>query len=583
MKIETTKLTPAISSNSDDEIDLRQIIEALIRRWVWVASGGTLGLILASFQLLTTKPVYQGEFQILLEQDNNSTSSFFAQNSPFAALAGLSSGGPGVSIKTELQILNSPSVLRPVFDAVKSRKEPEIAKGMRFQSWASTAITAKEKKGTTVLNVQFRDTDKQLILPITQMISEAYQRYSNRGKAREISNVIRYLEEQINIYIPRSKESTRVALDYGFSNGLGLGDGLPLSSNVAVPSGLEQLSSGYGSASSVEVSRTKVKKEILQLELQISAAKKAGAGSIYFASQLAATTDKSSTFDKLTAVETRLAELRSRFKDNDPLVQKLERERKTLINYINVQTIALLEGKLDLAKANLKSLNRPRNVLAKHRELTQAALRDDAALVSLQNQLKQYQLEQARAQKPWELISSPTLRETPVSPIKELSIAIGLFAGIVFGAGGALLSDRKTDRIFNSDELHRYLPGPLLERLPWPENMATKAWKSPIQLLADGPLSGSGSVALIPVGDIDDRVLGVFATELQHALSQTRKLIVSRDLLDTRSTNTQLLITTQGAAKREQLRQLRQGLALQGTPIAGWVLLDRTLKVSDMA
>ena len=65
------------------------------------------------------------------------------------------------------------------------------------------------------------------------------------------------------------------------------------------------------------------------LEVQIEEATKAGPGSLYFASQLASLTDKSSTFDRLTGVETRLAEYRSRFKDSDPLVQKLERERNT--------------------------------------------------------------------------------------------------------------------------------------------------------------------------------------------------------------------------------------------------------------
>ena len=40
-----------------------------------------------------------------------------------------------------------PFKLRPVFDAVKARKPPQIAKGMRFQDWAKSAITAEEEKG----------------------------------------------------------------------------------------------------------------------------------------------------------------------------------------------------------------------------------------------------------------------------------------------------------------------------------------------------------------------------------------------------------------------------------------------------
>ena len=314
------------------------------------------------------------------------------------------------------------------------------------------------------------------------------------------------------------------------------------------------------------------------LEVQIQEATKAGAGSLYFASQLASLTDKSSTFDQLTSVETRLAELLSRFKDSDPLVQKLQRERNTLVRYINQQTIALLKGELDLAKANLQALDRPKDVVSRHRELTQQALRDEATLVTLQNQLKQFELEQARATSPWELISTPTLLDSPVSPSKKRTLALGLLAGLVLGSGGALVSDRRSGRVFSSDELSRDLPGPLLERLPCQGELAPQAWSGPIQLLADGPLAANKSVALIPVGSLDPAALEAFSAALRRALGSSRELVVSRDLLATRACSTQLLLTAPGAAKREQLRQLREQLSLQAGPVAGWVLLDTELE-----
>ena len=123
------------------------------------------------------------------------------------------------------------------------------------------------------------------------------------------------------------------ALDYGYANGLGLLDGLPLAGDVA--------GAGYSSANrptsaqvelrsgSLEAARTKALQKLRGLEMQLNQASIASTGSLYIASQLSSLTDKSSTFDKLTSVETRLAELRSRLKDTDPLVQKLQRERNT--------------------------------------------------------------------------------------------------------------------------------------------------------------------------------------------------------------------------------------------------------------
>ena len=142
------------------------------------------------------------------------------------ALASLGGASGNDSIATEVQILNSPSVLRPVFDAVKASKPPEEAKKMRFQEWAKWAITAEEEKGTSVLNVEFRDTNEKLVLPITRMISQAYESYSNRGRARELSNVIAYLNEQINQIKPQALKFPG-GTDYGYANGLGLIDDGP--------------------------------------------------------------------------------------------------------------------------------------------------------------------------------------------------------------------------------------------------------------------------------------------------------------------------------------------------------------------
>ena len=331
-------------------------------------------------------------------------------------------------------------MLRPVFEAVKAGKPAAVASKMRFQDWAKSAVSVEEERGTSVLNVEYRDSDKELVLPITQMISQAYQSYSNRGRSREISNVIEYLKEQIDSIKPQSEESSGEAIDYGYANGLSLLDGLPIAGSVAGAGvsmkGTTQGAQVSAKGNSIEAARTTNLQKLKVLEVQIQAAKKAGADSIYYASQLGTMSDL--TFNQLTTVDTRIADLRSRLRDSDPLVQRLQRERQALVSYINKRTIALLEGKIDLAKANIKALERPKGVVKRHRELTQRALRDEATLVTLQNQLKQFELEQARATSPWELISTPTLRENPVAPVKKRVMALGLLGGLLIGSGAAL-------------------------------------------------------------------------------------------------------------------------------------------------
>ena len=90
------------------------------------------------------------------------------------------------------------------------------------------------------------------------MISQAYQGYSNR-RARELSNVIAYLNEQINKIKPQALASSQAAVDYGYENGLGILDGLPLAGRVS-GAGVSKDGGGQGisiigSGRNVEASR----------------------------------------------------------------------------------------------------------------------------------------------------------------------------------------------------------------------------------------------------------------------------------------------------------------------------------------
>ena len=100
-------------------------------------------------------------------------------------------------------------------------------------------------------------------------------------------------------------------------------------------------------------------------------------------------------------------------------------------------------------------------------------------------------------------------------------------------------------------------------------------------LLAAGPLAkapGDSAIALIPIGNIPNEQLEAFSAELSRKL-EGRELMVSTDLRKTSRCATQLLLTSQGAATRVQLSELRQKLALQGSPLAGWVLIDPDLNL----
>ena len=561
--------SPFPSTASDDEIDLRQVAGALGRQRRLIAAVAGASLLLSGLYAFTRKPVWEGQFQIVLENQDSGMgrlAQLAAQNPMLANLAGLGGSNGASSLETEVKILESPSVLKPVYDFVlkERRQAGENVDRYTFSDWLPS-LKVELEKGTSVLNIAYQDTNKDLVLPVIKRVSQTYQSYSGRDRSRGLTQAVSYLEEQLSTLKQQANNSMRSAQAFALSNGLGLQDGMP----AAITAGSEP-----GSSGSVENSREATQNKVNALEQQLTAARAAGATRVYVAPQLEANVE---LYANLQGLKAQLQEKSALLRANDPSIQSLQRQISSLTQVINQQTIGLLEGQLQTANAQLTSLTRPREVVLKHRELVRTAIRDEATVVELEKQLQTLRLEKARQTDPWELISTPTLLDSPVAPRKGRIVALGLLAGMVAGSGAALLVDRRTGLVFSIEELQASLPCPLLKHLP---ALPPTAWGDAADLLAHGPLaSGSGPIALIPIGSVPADQLQTFSSELRRALGG-RELLVSTDLRQTSACSTQLLLTAPGVATRTQLSQLNQKLALQGTPLAGWVLLDPELELS---
>ena len=558
---------PAPQALNDDEIDLRQVAGSLQRQSRLIVGIAAASLGLAALYAFTRPPVWEGQFQIVLQNNDSGAGGRLAQlaadNPMLANLAGVSGGTS--DLETEVKILESPSVLKPIFTFVKTQKEKagQNVSKLTFTDWLPS-LSVELEKGTSVLNIAYRDTDEDLVLPVIDRISKAYQQYSGRDRSRGLSQGVTYLEQQLQTLRPKAEASMRAAQNFALANGLGVQDGLG--------AGVATDSSGTQGGGSVEASREAAQNKVNALKQQLASARAAGGTRVYVAPQLEANAE---LYGQLQNLEAQLQEKSALLRSNDPAIQALQRQRRSLTLVINQQTIGLLQGELQTAQAQLASLSRPRDVILKHRELVRTAIRDEKTVTEMETKLQTLQLEKARQTDPWELISTPTLLDKPVAPRKARIMALGLLAGLVVGSGAALVVDRRTGLVFSTDELQAALPCPLLKHLP-ANNDAD--WSDAIDLLARGPLATAelGTIALIPVGDLDNDQVQKFAAALKGALVG-RQLIVSDDLVATQTCVTQLLLTSPGAATRSELSQLSQKLALQGTPIAGWVLLDPRL------
>ena len=209
------------TQQTNDEIDLRQVVKSLLRRKALIAKITATSVLLTGLYAFTRKPIWEGQFEIVLassQSPSSQASSLLQSNPGLANLIGASGGKTNWRLKSNLQ---SPSVLKPVFDFVKQKKQ---RLGIDTQSWRYanwlTNLTIGLVKGTSVLELAYRDTDKELVLPVIQKISETYQEYSGRDRERGIQQAIQYLEQQIEIYGKKSVRSLRAAQEYGIEQNL---------------------------------------------------------------------------------------------------------------------------------------------------------------------------------------------------------------------------------------------------------------------------------------------------------------------------------------------------------------------------
>ena len=87
--------------------------------------------------------------------------------------------------------------------------------------WQKKNLSIKYSKGTSVLNIKYKDKDKSIIIPVMKKISNAYQEYSKSEQLNSLAQGLSFYEQQIE----EMKEKTRLSMiklqDFSIKNKLG--------------------------------------------------------------------------------------------------------------------------------------------------------------------------------------------------------------------------------------------------------------------------------------------------------------------------------------------------------------------------
>ncbi len=542
---------------SKDETDLKQIIHALNRNRVLIAKFSLISLLLSVLIAFTTKRVWQGEFQIVVESNNSKSS--LSGNSRIASLAGLQVGNN--QLATEVLILKSPSVLMNIFEFVKAQKalKNNPIENLRFKDWRNGSLIIQLEKGTSILNLAYKDTDKDLVLPVLNKISATYQDYSGKRRLRSIELGEEYFINTISKYKEKSIESLRKAQEFAINQ------------DLSILQGESKIDMDIPNSINIEAIRVQAANQIRVIDKQLEQIQDLKSNSeqiMYVASTIPAMAELS---EQLKGIDTGLARLRVTYKETDKSIQDLLEERIFLIDLLKRQVRGfLIASKID-AQARLNAAERPEGVLIEYRQLLSNAAKDKSTLDQLENQYRNLLLEKARREDPWKLITQPTLLPTPVAPRKKRILAIGLIGGAFIGSAAALISDKRKDIIFSAAEVDSIGGWPLLAEL---STDLKKTWAEAMELIASGPLAETeGSTSLLVIGEINEKELKEISQPLKQFL-KGRELTITDNVSEAIKCSNLIVVTALGITKKQELIEAKKKLLLQNKPILGLLALN---------
>lgn len=389
---------------SNEEIDLTDIFAILYRKKYLIISITFIATLFSTIYFSRVSPIWKGSFNIVVRKNNQSSNQIASES---LALSLINGGSQNTDNETQRLILESPSVLMPVFEYVRNYYLPKNGKigNFNFKSWVKNSLNIEFSENSNVLNVVYKSRDKDLILDVLDLISEKYKDYSKRETITNLEERRNYLEDQREIMSKKAIKSKKEFNQFTIKNRLGNIDGFI----------------NLGNKENFSNTRVSLNNEtpLFGSNKQSSSFKNRDSDS--------AGQRFSNQFSLLEQYESQYVDLSTKLKTNS-------------------KTLTELKQKID----NLNSaLKRPNEILIKYDELYRNYIRHDNFLMGLDQNLELVKLEQMKILNPWEIISTPYIEVDPIYPKKLNLFVLSVIASLAFGSIAAFIREKLSRKIFS--------------------------------------------------------------------------------------------------------------------------------------
>ncbi len=514
---------PAPAVSEMDELDstpnrglnLKALGRTIQRQILLIAGIATIVGLAAAFQARNIRPVYMGNFQLLVEPLTNADRA----TDPITVTRGSGDAIPNRDVfsldyPTQIQILSSPGRLDKIVKEVQrtpaegGQEKPPFADFTTLELQQGLTVERLQPENTSdptrIIKVTYQDSNPALVQRVLQVTSKNYLDYSIQERKDRFSEGIRFIDEQL----PEARERVNTIQDkiqdlrqrYDLLDPAAQGGQL---SGTVNDINTQQL----------EADRTLQEQralyENLRAQLQLSPEEAIAASAL----------SEDPTYQTLQAslvdLETQIATESARFNEGSPVLQSLSQKRENTQElltrraqevigqslpsgsarpqvqaYQNSVRIALI-GQLVEAGNQIRVLETRSQKISQDRrgfdgrlqqfpvvarqyaDLTRELEIATQTLTRLQTQRETLRVEAAQSRPPWELISEPVIpRDADGNPQPEpnkasnLMIA-GVGLGLLLGTLLALLLERYRNVFYTVEDIQEEIKLPLLGVIPF--------------------------------------------------------------------------------------------------------------------
>lgn len=453
--------SPILSSlmTEEDGKSLKDYLNILQRHALLITGVVILGMTGVTHSVTNQKPVYQGNFQLLVEPiDNDNIGKLTLTDSNFANRSGL-------DYESQIQVLRSPEKLAKTIQQLQ-KTYPDIT----YSSLMGN-LTIRRLGETKILEVTYKSNDPKKIKTVLDILSQHYLKYSLDQRQTKLRQGLQFVDKQLpdiqNRVSQLQKELQIFRQRYNFSD--------PESQSSAVASQIQTLT-----------------QQRLTLNQQIVAAR-TNYLSLQQPQEQILILNNSPNYQQLIAqqrqLEVQISGELARFAPNNPVIVTLQEKKSNLIPLIQQEARRILTIKIAEAESTLKKVEADNQLLIQTEQQLQQKLNQLPVLArqyaDIQRNLQlanesltrflasreKLQIEVAQTELPWSLIQAPQQPQLPIASNTPRQILLGLVVSSLLGMGAAFLMEEMDNTYHTVDQIKEKIKLPILGILPFDKSM----------------------------------------------------------------------------------------------------------------